>query len=187
MMQVLLADRFKLAMHHETRQLPMFALVLDKPGKVGPQLQPHPADSPCPTAAPPPDSLSPTVAGGFPEPCGAISDVQPSAPGRLRVGARNIPMGMMASSLEVLGNMGTSGNIDRPVLDKSGLTGKVDFVIEWTPELNGPRSPGATFQPDPTGPTFMEALKEQLGLKLDSQKGPVDVIVIDHIEQPSEN
>jgi uncharacterized protein (TIGR03435 family) len=186
MMQALLADRFKLAIHYETRKLPLFALVLDKPGKMGPQLQQHPADSPCPTAPPPPDSLSPTVAGGFPEPCGAISDVQPGAPGRLRVGARNIPMGMMASSLELLGNMGTSGNIDRPILDKSGVTGKFDF-IEWAPELNGPRSPGATFQPDPAGPTFMEALKEQLGLKLDSQKGPVDVIVIDHIEQPSEN
>jgi bla regulator protein blaR1 len=187
MMQSALADRFNLAIHYEARQLSVFALVLDKPGKLGPQLQPHPEDSQCSTAPPAPDSLSPTVAGGFPESCGAISDVQPSAPGRFRAGARNMPMAMIANSLVVLGNLGSSGNIDRPILDKTGVAGKFDFVIEWTPELNGPRSPGATFQPDPTGPTFMEALKEQLGLKLDSQKGPVEVVVVDHVEQPSEN
>ena len=186
MMQVLLADRFKLAIHYETRQLPVLLLVLDKPGKLGPQLQQHPEDSPCSTAPSAP-GLSPTVAGGFPEPCGAISDVQPSTPGRFRAGARNMPIATIANSLAVLGNLGSSGNIDRPILDKTGVAGKFDFVVEWTPELNGSRPAGATFQPDPTGPTFMEALKEQLGLKLEPQKGPVDVIVIDHVEQPSEN
>ena len=80
-----------------------------------------------------------------------------------------------------------SGLADRPVLDKTGLTGKIDFVIEFTPQFNGPLPPGANFQPDPTGPTFLEALKEQLGLKLESQTGLVEVIVVDHVEQPSEN
>jgi uncharacterized protein (TIGR03435 family) len=187
MMQALLADRFKLAIHHQTRQLPVLALVLDRPGKPGPQLKQHPDDSPCSTAPPRADSLAPTVAGGFPEPCGAITDVQPTAPGRLRVGARNMPMAMMADSLFFLGNMGNSGNLDRPILDETGLAGKFDFVLEWTPQSGGPRPPGATFQPDPTGPTFMEALKEQLGLKLVPQTGPVDVLVIDHIEEPSPN
>ena len=66
MMQSLLADRFKLAVHYETRQLPVYTLVLDNAGKLGPQLKPHPEDSPCPTLAPPADSLARTVAGGFP-------------------------------------------------------------------------------------------------------------------------
>ena len=59
--------------------------------------------------------------------------------------------------------------------------------MEFTPQFNGPLPPGVNFQPDPSGPTFLEALKEQLGLKLESQTGPVDVIVVDHVEQPSEN
>ena len=104
-----------------------------------------------------------------------------SKPGRVRTGARNVSMELIASS------MGDGDGVDRPVLDKTGLTGKYDFVIEFTPQLNGPLPPGATFQPDPNGPTFLEALKEQLGLKLEPDKGPVDVPVLDHIEEPSAN
>ncbi len=77
--------------------------------------------------------------------------------------------------------------IDRPVLDKTGLEGTYDFVIEFTPQFNRPQPPGATFQPDPNGPTFQEALKQQLGLKLESQTGPTEAFVLDHVEQPSEN
>ena len=73
------------------------------------------------------------------------------------------------------------------MLDQTGLGGAFDFTLDWTPQLNGPTAPGSTFQPDESGPTFLEALKEQLGLKLESQTGPVDVLVIDHVEQPSEN
>jgi uncharacterized protein (TIGR03435 family) len=181
MMQALLADRFKLAVHYETRELPVFALVLDKPGKLGSQLQPHPENAPCSTAATPP-GLPTTIAGGFPGPCGALIIMKPTAPGRLRVGARNVSIGMLASS----GNVQLTG-VDRPILDKTGLTGKFDFVIEFTPQITGPLPPGANFQADESGPPFLEALKQQLGLKLDSQKGSVDVIVVDHVEQPSEN
>jgi uncharacterized protein (TIGR03435 family) len=186
MMQALLADRFKLAMHYETRQGPVFALVLDKPGKTGPQLKLHPEDSPCSSVPPPPGSApgpAATVAGGFPEICGVLTFVQPSAPGRFRGGGRNIPLAMFAKLISTPQLTG----VDRPVIDKTGLTGKVDFVIEFTPSFNGPMPPGANFTPDPTGPTFMEALKEQLGLKFESQTGPVESIVIDHVEQPSEN
>jgi uncharacterized protein (TIGR03435 family) len=77
--------------------------------------------------------------------------------------------------------------VDAPIVDKTGLTGTFDFVIEFTPQINGPLPPGVNFQPDESGPTFAEALKEQLGLKLESQKGSVDVIVLDHVEEPSEN
>jgi uncharacterized protein (TIGR03435 family) len=184
MMQALLAYRFKLAIHYEIKQQPVFALVLDKPGKLGPKIQPHPADSPCSTAPPAPGTAPaapPTVAGGFPEGCGALAGWLVS--GRIRLGARNVPMEMIATSLtnpQVLG-------VDRPVIDKTGLVGKYDFVVEFTPQINGPLPPGVNFQPDESGPTFLEALKEQLGLKLDSQTGPVPVIVIDHVEPPSEN
>ncbi len=80
-----------------------------------------------------------------------------------------------------------STSVGRPVVDQTGLVGKFDFVIEFTPQLNRPVQPGAEFQPDPTGPTFLEALREQLGLRLESQTGPVDVLVIDHVEEPSAN
>jgi uncharacterized protein (TIGR03435 family) len=76
--------------------------------------------------------------------------------------------------------------LDRPVFDQTGLSGKFDFRIEFTPAFNGP-APVANFQPDESGPTFMEALKEQLGLRLVPQTGPVEVLLIDHMEEPSEN
>ena len=90
-------------------------------------------------------------------------------------------MGVIASTMSVMADLG------RPVLDQTGLNGVFDFTLEWTPDINGPSPSSAAFQPDPSGPTFLEALKEQLGLKLDSQTGPVEVFVIDHIEMPSEN
>jgi uncharacterized protein (TIGR03435 family) len=73
------------------------------------------------------------------------------------------------------------------VIDRSGLTGTFDVSIEWTPAITPPPGSGVTFTPDPDGPTFTEALQDQLGLKLVPQTGPVDVLVIDHVEQPSGN
>ncbi len=148
MMQALLADRFKLAIHYEIQQLPVFALVLDKPGKLGPKIQPHPSDAPCSTAPLPPGAAQgaiPTVAGGFPEPCGALvgwpSD---NPPGRLRLGGRNVPIAMFSTLID---NPATG--IDRPVLDKTELDGKFDFIMEFTPQFNGPLPPGATFHARP--------------------------------------
>jgi len=184
MMQALLADRFKLAIHFEIRQVPVLGLVLDKPGKLGPKIQPHPSDAPCSIAALPAGTGAiPTVAGGFPERCGALS-LWPSdnPPGRFRLGARNVPIATFSNGM---GNYSTG--IDRPVLDKTGLEGTYDFVVEFTPQFNEPLPPGENFTPDPSGPTFQEALKEQLGLKLESQTGPTEVFVLDHVEQPSAN
>lgn len=116
--------------------------------------------------------------------CGAlIGGISPSNPGRFQVGARNIPMAMMATSFSIPEVTG----IDRPILDKTNLTGLFDFTMEFSPVYNGPAPSGGNFQPDESGPTFLQALKEQLGLKLESQTGPVDVIVIDHVDHPSEN
>ncbi len=175
MMQALLAERFKLAIHYETKQLPVYALVLDKPGKLGPQIQKHPDDVPCSTAVPAPGdagAAAATAAGGFPANCGALAVLPSKTPGRdLRAGARNL-------SLSVFDRINEHPAVDRRgtglSLDRTGLTGNYDFFIEFTPMINGPLPPGANFTPDPNGPTFLEALKEQLGIKLESQTGPVD-------------
>lgn len=183
MMRSLLADRFKLAIHYETRQVPVFGLLPVKPGKTGPQLQAHPADSSCSTLIPTADGpgFDATVAGGYPALCGGLLRLAPNAPGRQHVGARNVTVAFIANQLAWLGNLG------RPVLDQTGLTGKFDFALEWVPEANVPAPGGPDSQPDPSGATFMQALKEQLGLKLDSQKGPTEVLVVDHLEHLSEN
>jgi bla regulator protein BlaR1 len=187
MMQSLLLDRFKLAVHWEKRQLPVFALVLAKPGKMGPQLRLHPANSDC--SSQPPDGPPvnggelPTVAGGFPEICGVTEIVHPNSSGHLRMGGRNIPIGQIAKSPLLLGAMG----IDRPIIDKTGITGDVDFVVEFAPEGSVRLGPKVTIEPDPDGPNFLTAFKEQLGIKIEPQTAMVDVFVVDHIEEPSPN
>ena len=189
MMRALLADRFKFAIHNETQQLPVFALVLLKPGKTGPRLQPHPGDVPCiksfstpseDSAPPPPQADS----SGFPSVCGGVAAMPPSVPGRINFGARDISMKLVATTLAYWGNLG--GTSSRPVIDQTGLTGNVDFAFEFSPELPPGANPGS-FQPDATGPTFLEALKDQLGLKLEPQKGPVEMMVVDHVDHPSDN
>jgi uncharacterized protein (TIGR03435 family) len=87
-----------------------------------------------------------------------------------------------------------SGTLARPVLDRTGLTGKYDFKLEWTEESRGPMGKGGPGEmppdpnpPDPSGPSIFSAIQQQLGLKLESQKGPVEIIVIDRAEKPSAN
>ena len=89
-------------------------------------------------------------------------------------------MGRIAGQL-----MNPFTGLDRPVLDRTGLTGTFDFSLEWSLPTDPAQPPESL--PADTGPTFLEALQEQLGLKLKSAKGPVDVLVIDHIEHPTEN
>jgi uncharacterized protein (TIGR03435 family) len=91
--------------------------------------------------------------------------------------ARNISMDLIASSL-------ASGNsdVDRPIVDKTGLTGNYDFAIEFAPHVLP--SDGSNFRPDPSAPVFTQAIREQLGLKLEPETTPMDVLVIDYIEQP---
>jgi bla regulator protein blaR1 len=177
MMQSLLADRFKLAIHFETQQVPVLALVLVKPGLMGPKLRPHADGPPC-------DAVVPTSANRldvFPHECSVYGlFMQPTH--MFLAGSRNTTMELIAASLTSL-----PGGVDRPVVDQTGLSGKYDFRIEWTPDSNGPASSGADAQPDSQGTTFLEALKEQLGLKLKSTRAPLDVLVVDHVETPSEN
>jgi uncharacterized protein (TIGR03435 family) len=184
MMQSLLADRFKLTVHWETRDAPVFALVLDRRRKAGPQLELHPTNDDCATTAFPENSGN-GLAGeravslaALPIPCGMIAHLPPGAPGSNRIGGRNVTLALLASSLPTQTGLVT---LPRPVIDSTGLKGGYDFWLEWTPE--------DTSEVDnrESGGTFREALKNQLGLKLEPQKGSVQVLVIDHVEQPSPN
>jgi uncharacterized protein (TIGR03435 family) len=178
MMQSLLADRFKLVVHTETKQGRIYALVLSKPGKTGPQLHPHSNDGSCSTPVPRPSvavtSLSPCAVG--------FINLQPSAAGSERLGGRKLTMQQIAEFLPAIGDSG----VDRPVLDHTGLRGTFDFIIEFGLPLLPPSVPPNVEQ-DESGPTFLEALQDQLGLKLEATTGPVDVLVIDHVEEPSPN
>lgn len=192
MMQSLLAERFSLQVHMEPREVPIFALVLNKPGTLGPQLNQHPPTDDCSStpfpddsgkgAAPPQShsaqSLPPQSLPALPIPCGQISRLPPSAPGAHRFGGRNVTLAMLSTSMPAQTGMAT---VTRPVVDETGLAGGYDFWMDWTPEETSDTGNGET------GGTFREALKNQLGLKLEPTKGPVQVLVIDHADQPTAN
>jgi uncharacterized protein (TIGR03435 family) len=173
MVQSLLADRFKLIVHHEIRQLPVFELVLAKAARTGPQLQPHTGDNGCVS---PSSGAQPTTGSGIAPLmlCGGFKvEVGRSA----RLESRKVTLQMLAENLSYL------QGIDRPVVDRTGLSGDFDVLLEWTPQIGQAASP----EPDPSAPSIFTAVQEQLGLKLESTTGPVDVLVIDHVEEPSPN
>jgi uncharacterized protein (TIGR03435 family) len=181
MMQSLLADRFKLAAHTETKQGPVYALVLAKSGKTGPRLQPEAEPCSMEPTSPVSDAMPENPSAEFPRVCG-FSMMKASAPGRFRVGGRSVTLGVFIIYLT-----GPVTRVDRPVVDKTGLTGTFNLSLEFAPEINAPLPPGASFQPDPDGPTFFQALQEQLGLKLSPEMGSISVFVVDHVEEPSPN
>jgi uncharacterized protein (TIGR03435 family) len=178
MMQALLAERFHLSLHRQTKDLPVYALVV---AKGGPKLQKS-------TFVPPdkPGALPPPKPGG-PPPKGSLFM---QGPGQVTSTGSELPM-----LVNIL-----SHAVNRIVIDKTGLTGRYDFTLKWTPDQPSPQAFGAGQRPgpgpmgndappppDPNGPSLFTALQEQLGLKLESQKGPVEILVIDHVEKPSEN
>ncbi len=177
MMRSLLAERFKLAAHNETREMPIYNLVLARPdGKLGEKMQPSTTDCAALNAAarrggPPP--FAPAGPGQRPQ-CGIRL-----GPGSLAAGG--VPMFTFANAISPL--------LQRVVTDKTGLSGNFDFDLQWTPDQlpQGAPPPGAPPLPpvDPNGPTIFTALQEQLGLKLDSARGQVDVVVIDSVEPPT--
>lgn len=166
MMRSLLAERFKLAMHVEARQETVLNLVLATAGRSGQYLRP---------AAPCTDGTS--VLDLPPIACGNMGPVAATAPGRARLVGRGVTMARLASFIT---NPVTG--IDRPVIDRTGLNGTFDFTIEWSPAPDSAQ-PQVTSQDD--GPTFLQALRDQLGLSLTRARGSVDAIVIDRIEHPT--
>ncbi|HKV49091.1 MAG TPA: TIGR03435 family protein [Candidatus Acidoferrales bacterium] len=175
MMRSLLTDRFKLAAHTETHEGPILALVLAKPGEVGPQLHLRSSDSP-PCGA---FTLSPSArsADGSPMACDVFLSLVDT--GHIKTSARDVTLQMIAAAFPLAGMPA----LDRPVVDETGLTGNYDFSIESVPEsTTAPETKSAE-----PGPTFLEALQDQLGLKLVSKTGKVTTLVVDHIEEPSPN
>jgi uncharacterized protein (TIGR03435 family) len=192
MLQTLLEDRFQLRVHREIKQLPVYALVVAKAGKLhqsedcSPTAQlpsPEPGKAlPAPAQLPSPEPGKAPPAGiHLPAPCGAMV----TFPSRLF--GRKISSGFLANAL--------STYTERIVLDKTGLKGQYDITLHWRPDpgvfLSGPGGIPLDVvdpePPDPNGPSLFTAIQEQLGLKLKSQTGPVQVLVIDHVEKPSEN
>jgi uncharacterized protein (TIGR03435 family) len=190
MMQALLADRFKLAVHFETREAPVFELMLVRSEKTGPKLRPHSDGPPCPD-----DYTMPTRAvlasDVFPSNCD--TDQMWQRGGMRLIGSRNATLPMVASTIYLYGAM--AGEVDRRVVDKTGLSGRFDLTVEYAPgegdQLGRTRAPSPP-NPDgraaePQGATFLKAVREQLGLKLVATKGPTRMLIIDHVEKPSEN
>jgi uncharacterized protein (TIGR03435 family) len=199
MMQSLLADRFKLAVHFETREVPVLALTLVKPGKTGPQLHPHSEGPPCPepgispssgdvfSVAPPKPGAPPSAAGDvFPPRCGYAAGRR-SPDGMTLVGSRDSRIPFLAQT--IYDNGLADREVGKPVVDQTGLEGTFDYTIKWKSCSPRPLPPGADSQPPPDAEctTFMQAVREQLGLKLVPTKGSVRMLVIDHVEAPSEN
>lgn len=187
MMQSLLADRFKLAAHWEAENGKVLALVLAKPGKTGPQLRASTGDASCAdvTAGPAPHSGSAFDASGFPTTCGAFMIHMNGAGHPLQLGSRNITIQYFANHLSVL----PGANLGQPVLDQTGLRGRFDVLLSWTPDrpvVGGPPESADT-PSDLPGSTFLEALTDQLGLKLQQTTGSISKLIIDHIEEPSPN
>lgn len=184
MLQSLLADRFKLAVHVETRDQPVFALVLEKAGKMGPQLIPHSKGPPCdeaPVQHPESPNSAPSAWGIFPATCEVFA-IRLEQGSYMLLGSRNTTMERLAASLGTLPEQ----TIDRPVMDKTGLTGRFDVTLKYTPDTRVSLN-GATVQSDENMPTLLPALKEQLGLRLTAQTGPVKTLFIDHVEEPTPN
>lgn len=174
MLQALLADRFKLALSRTTKDLPVYALVV---AKNGPKLQQSKEVSP-----PPNEPNAPKTPESF-------KGGHMMRMGNGELNAQQVPMAFLVQFL--------AQELGRPVLDKTGLTGSYNFTLQWTPEEGHDRMPGGMAggrpgpengsQPEPSGPSIFTAVQEQLGLKLESQKGPVEVLAIQHVERPSEN
>jgi uncharacterized protein (TIGR03435 family) len=165
MLRTLLLDRFGLRVHFEKREQPVYALVRATDDALGPRLRRSTLQCGEPAGTP-----------GAAE-CGG--QVFPGS-----VTARGVPMAQVASGLERL-----IPNVDRAVIDRTGLDGRFDFEVTWTPDqLTGPQAVGASgAAADPNGPSLFTALKEQLGLRLEPTRAAVDVLVIDSVQRPTAN
>jgi bla regulator protein blaR1 len=161
MLQTLLADRFKLTLHRETKDLPVYEMVI---AENGPHLQEAKPGDTYPNGIKGPDGRS--MPGLF-----------RGGPGELT--GQGVPIGVLAKAL--------TQRLGRNVLDKTGLAGNYDFTLRWTPNDGGP-APDNTVTPESSGSAaIFAAIQEQLGLKLEPQSAPIQILVIDHVEQPSEN
>ena len=177
MLRALLAERFNLTAHTETREESVYALVRSRTdGSLGPQIAASSLDCSKPGAF---SSGGGAGAGGTATTpvsektqCGNVSTVDANG-GVLRSGGRT--MADLARTL--------TGRVNRNVIDRTGLSGSYDFVLRWTPENF--QNAAADAGPSRDGTSIFTALQEQLGLKLESQRGPVEFLIIDRVERPT--
>jgi uncharacterized protein (TIGR03435 family) len=170
MLQNLLVERFKLTLHHQEKEMPIYELVV---GKSGPKLKEAGAKDARPEAAPAP----PVGAAGYGKDRDGYPVFQPGETGT-KVADSHARMHYAPMTMEQLA-VELSGHVGRTVKDATGLEGRYDISLRWVPE----RPPE-----DPSGPTLFSAIQDQLGLKLDAKKGSVDTLVLDHVERvPAEN
>jgi uncharacterized protein (TIGR03435 family) len=158
LLQSLLEDRFKLKVHRETRDLPRYALVLaNKNGTLGPQLRRSRLD------------------------CNVDFTQCSVRAGQGQFASGGTPMVSLVNYL-------ASAVVQTVVVDRTGLDGRYEINLEWTPDRTPlPLNGDTPAPPSPDKPSIFVALQEQLGLKLEPERGPVDVVVIDHVERPTED
>jgi uncharacterized protein (TIGR03435 family) len=158
MLRKLLSERFKLSFHRERKELSIYTLTVARNGS---KLQAPKASPDASPEGPPPLIF-------------VLSPQGASLPGR------NATMAELASVMQ-------RAALDRPVADKTGLSGRFDFNLEWMPDETQFGGQGPWDNHDTIRPDLFAAIQQQLGLKLEAGKGPVEVLVIDHVERPSEN
>ncbi len=192
MLEALLADRFQLKVHTETREMPMYALVVARDdGRLGANITPSTAD--CSTAARDlaqfkaeagPGGVVGLLQAGQGLPC-AIMPAPSRAAGSMTMRANGVSMADLAQFLTAF--------TDRMVQDRTGLSGLHDWEMTFdrAARLSAAQQPGSALPlptaPSSDSPSLMTALQEQLGLKLESTRGPVDVLVIDSAALPEPN
>jgi uncharacterized protein (TIGR03435 family) len=186
MLQSLLEERFQLKTHRETRELPVYTLVAARSGLK----LPPPKEGGCLNlvADAPPDWAEGRMAGRMPPPepgqspsprCGSVNVILASSGARMQGG--QIPMPEFVRVLSTV--------LGRTVIDKSGFTKLFDVRLDFLPDETTPALPAP---PPGVAPldfslSILTAIQQQLGLRLESAKGPVEVIIVDHVERPSAN
>jgi uncharacterized protein (TIGR03435 family) len=172
MLQSLLEERFQLKLHPETQQLPVYELTVAKGGLKMKRSEDQSPPVPLDPAAPRPQPGAPLPRG-----------IMHFGPGSIGGTAMPIAKGLIPL---------LAGQVGRPIIDKTGLAGLYDIELHWTPEPPGRNAPTAiggitataSDPSDPDAVSIFTAIQEQLGLKLDSAKGPVNVLVIDSVQKP---
>jgi uncharacterized protein (TIGR03435 family) len=148
MLRALLADRFKLAFHRETKELSVYGLVI---AKNGPKIKNDP-------------------------PGGTGDGSRSSSPGHLT--STGTTMAQLATFLA-----GPRAALGRPVVDKTGLNGVFSFTLDWTPDSLGGETGGMSQKEAKQAPALLTAVQEQLGLRLEVQKAPVEILIVDRAEK----
>jgi uncharacterized protein (TIGR03435 family) len=164
MLQALLEDRFKLKIRRETKEVPVYALTV---GKSGAKLQQFKEGT-----------SSPPTPGQKPD-CTSMISGSANGPNMARVFMQATTVDEFSKALGFV--------LARPIINKSGITGLFDFHLEYAIDETTGGPARATPSDEPAGPSIFTAIQEQLGLKLDSDKGPGERLVIDRVERPSGN